>query len=128
MTAIVRNARRVSGLPMPLLLGAAILLAVLAGLTAAPYRTQPTAIPFPVPVYQIEASSGSCTGSIANLGIGYVGTLEAPMPVDVNCDLLPDVLVAVNLIDIEGPVHDPLATDSPSYEEIGSASCRGRAA
>ncbi|MGH9273833.1 MAG: hypothetical protein ACRDZU_04220, partial [Acidimicrobiales bacterium] len=118
MAAIVRTARRVQGLPMPLLLGAAILLAVLGGLTAAQYRTQPTAVPFPVPVYQIEASSGSCTGSIANLGIGYVGTLQAPMPVDVNCDLLPDVLVAVNLIDIEGPLNDPLATDSTSYEDF----------
>ncbi len=91
---------------------------VLGGISAARYRTQPTAIPFPVPVYQIEASSGACTGSIANLGIGYVGTLEAPMPVDVNCDLLPDVLVAVNLIDLEGPLNDPLATDSTSYEDF----------
>jgi hypothetical protein len=118
MEAIVRIPRRLGRLPLPVLLGLAVALAVLGGLSAAHYRTTPTAIPFPVPVYQIEATSGSCTGSIANLGIGYVGTLEAPMPVDVNCDLLPDVFVAVNLVDLEGPLNDPLATDSTSYQDF----------
>ena len=114
----MRSARRLGRLPLPLLLGLAVGLALIGGFTASRYRTEPASTPFPVPVYQVESKSGSCTGSIANLGIGYVGTLEAPTPVDVNCDLLPDVFVAVNLIDIEGPVNDPLASDSTSYEDF----------
>jgi hypothetical protein len=115
--AFVRNLARVRRLPLPVLLGLAAALAIGGGV-AYKLRPQPAAIPFPLPVYNIEATSGSCNASIANLGIGYVGAIQAPMPVDVTCDLLPDVLVAVNLVDIEGPVHDPLSTKYTSYQDF----------
>jgi hypothetical protein len=118
MAAIVRAARRLARHYVALLFAAAIALSIGGGLAAVHLRTQPAAVPFPVPVYQIEAKSGSCNASIANLNIGYVGTLQVPTPVDVDCDLLPDVLVSVNLIDLEGPLHDPLATDSTSYQDF----------
>ena len=67
---------------------------------------QRTAVPFPDLLYDIEARSGSHNASILNLGIGYQGALQAPIPVDVDGDLLPDVTVAVNLLDTQG-IHNP---------------------
>ncbi|MGH2728008.1 MAG: hypothetical protein ACRDKS_13635, partial [Actinomycetota bacterium] len=64
------------------------------------------AIPVPLPVYEIEAVSG--THQVKLIGnLGYPGALEAPIPVDVDGDLLPDVLVSVNLIDPEGIIQNP---------------------
>jgi hypothetical protein len=65
------------------------------------------ATPIFLPVYDIEAQSGTCTASLLNLGMGQPGVLQVPMPVDVDCDLLPDVLVSVNLIDVDGLVQNP---------------------
>ena len=65
-----------------------------------------TAVPFPSLVYGIEAESNGHQASILNLGIGYLNTLQAPLPVDVDGDLLPDVTVAVNLVDTQG-LHNP---------------------
>jgi len=67
---------------------------------------QRTAIPVPSPVYAIEATSNGHTASILNLGITPVGVPQVPTPVDVDGDLLPDVTVAVNLVDVQG-VHNP---------------------
>lgn len=67
---------------------------------------QRTATPFPDLLYDIEAKSGNHQASILNLGIGYQGALQAPIPVDVDGDLLPDVTVAVNLLDTQG-LHNP---------------------
>ncbi|HET7488736.1 MAG TPA: hypothetical protein VFJ85_12465 [Acidimicrobiales bacterium] len=68
-------------------------------------------IPFPSLTYDIEATSGTHTASILNLGIGYLSTLQAPMPVDVDGDLLPDVTVAVNLVSTPGLHNPPQAGD-----------------
>lgn len=65
------------------------------------------ATPIFLPVYEIEAQSGPCTASLGNLGMGQPGVLQVPMPVDVDCDLLPDVLVSVNLIDVDGLIQNP---------------------
>lgn len=67
---------------------------------------QRTATPFPSLTYDIEATSNGHQASILNLGIGYLSTLQVPMPVDVDGDLLPDVTVAVNLLDTQG-LHNP---------------------
>lgn len=67
---------------------------------------QLTAVPFPDLLYRIDATSNGHTASVLNLGIGYPGALQAPIPVDVDGDLLPDVTVAVNLLDTQG-IHNP---------------------
>src|SRR5207237_8526733 len=55
------------------------------------------AIPVPLPVYSIDAVSGSHHASLLNLPIGQPGVAQVPIPVDVAGDLIPDVTVAVNL-------------------------------
>src|SRR4051812_12726786 len=65
-------------------------------------------IPLPIPVYEIEAVSGTHHASLLNLPVGQPGVLpEAPIPVDVDGDLIPDVLVSVNLIYTNGLFNNP---------------------
>ena len=66
-----------------------------------------TAVPFPIPVYEIEAVSGSHQASLLNLPLPNVGAPQVPVPVDVNGDLLPDVTAAVNLVNAEGVFNNP---------------------
>lgn len=110
--------RRYSARQLSVFVVVGLCLALLGGMGAVRLLTTPTAVPYLLPVYDIEAVSGDCEASIANTGIGWVGAPQVPVPVDVDCDLLPDITVAVNLVDVEGPVHDPLATDSTTYEEF----------
>src|SRR5580704_17443102 len=64
-------------------------------------------VPIPVPVYSIDAFSGTHHASLLNLPIGQPGVPDAPIPVDINGDLLPDVTVAVNLINVNGVFNNP---------------------
>ncbi len=64
-------------------------------------------IPIPPLTYSIIATSGTHHASLLNLPVGYPGTYEAPIPVDVNGDLLPDVLVSVNLVNVNGVFNNP---------------------
>jgi hypothetical protein len=64
-------------------------------------------IPVPVPVYEIDAVSGSHHASLLNLPLGQPGVAQLPVPVDVDGDLVPDVTVAVNLIDPAGIIKNP---------------------
>ncbi len=64
-------------------------------------------IPIPIPIYQIDAFSGSHHASLLNLPVGQPGVPQAPIPVDINGDLLPDVTVAVNLINVNGVFNNP---------------------
>ena len=88
---------------------AVVLLAVLSALSVKQIVIKPrlTAIPVPMPVYEIEAVSGTHKASLLNLKLGQPGVLQAPMPVDVDGDLIPDVLVAVNLIETRGLFNNP---------------------
>ncbi|MBW3643186.1 MAG: hypothetical protein KY447_09755, partial [Actinobacteria bacterium] len=77
---------------------------------------KPTAVPLLLPVYEIEAVSKKADGtthraSLGNLNLGQPGAPQAPVPVDVNGDLVPDVTVAVNLMNVEGVFQDPLVLD-----------------
>ncbi|HEY1827264.1 MAG TPA: hypothetical protein VGF87_04550, partial [Acidimicrobiales bacterium] len=64
---------------------------------------------FPIPpiTYSIIAVSGTHHASLLNLPVGQIGTYEAPIPVDVDGDLLPDVEVSVNLVNVNGVFHNP---------------------
>ena len=65
-------------------------------------------VPLPIPVYEIESVSGTHKASLLNLPVGQPGVLpQAPIPVDVDGDLFPDVLVSVNLIDAAGLFNNP---------------------
>ncbi len=63
--------------------------------------------PIFLPIYQIEATSGTHNASIANLPLPTSGPPQVPVPVDINGDLLPDVTFAVNLIDAQGVFTNP---------------------
>ncbi|MEX0875645.1 MAG: hypothetical protein WD646_00860 [Actinomycetota bacterium] len=65
------------------------------------------AFPFPDLIYEIEAVSGDHHASLLNLPIGQPGVPQAPMPVDVDGDLVPDVLVSVNLVNVAGLFNNP---------------------
>lgn len=83
------------------------LASLLAALTVA-LRTRPTAVPLPLPVYEIESVSGNHRASLLNLPLGQPGVLpQAPIPVDIDGDLLPDVTVAVNLVNVDGLLLNP---------------------
>ncbi|MEY2470514.1 MAG: hypothetical protein QOF21_3212, partial [Actinomycetota bacterium] len=69
--------------------------------------TPASAVPVPLPVYEIEAVSGTCKASLLNLKLGQPGVIQAPIPVDINCDLIPDVTVAVNLVNVDGAFLNP---------------------
>ena len=70
------------------------------------------AVPVPLPVYEIEAVSGGHRATLLGLPIAPLGAVGVPIPVDVNGDLLPDVTVAVNLVNVagllDGPGNEPL--------------------
>lgn len=87
----------------PLITLLAVLLGVVLGSSSFSLHEKKIAIPFPDLVYGIEATSGSHQASILNLGIGYLGAPQAPVPVDVDGDLIPDVTVAVNHVNTDGP-------------------------
>jgi hypothetical protein len=83
-------------------------LAVLAVGTMLAFRQDKAhGIPIPPLTYSVIAVSGSHTASLLNLPVGQPGTYEAPTPVDVNGDLLPDVLVSVNLVNVNGVFNNP---------------------
>ena len=96
----------------PVLAFLAVLVGLALGATGySSFHEKKIAIPFPDLVYGIEAQSGGHSASIANLKIGYVGALQAPVPVDVNGDLIPDVLVSVNLVNTDGPLKSNAKLD-----------------
>ncbi|CAN5741953.1 hypothetical protein BH20ACT2_BH20ACT2_10730 [soil metagenome] len=90
-------------------LGAAVIAgAVLLGLGVPRLLdTERTAIPVPLAVYEIESVSNGHTASLLNLPLGQPGVPQAPIPVDIDGDLLPDVTAAVNLINAEGILQNP---------------------
>src|SRR6187551_399618 len=94
-------------------LGGPLLVAVLLSLVfsraSETVKIRPT-FAVPVPVYEIEADGGpdyTHHASLLNLQLGQPGAPQAPTPVDVDGDLLPDVTVAVNLINIDGQYLNP---------------------
>ncbi|MDT4940054.1 MAG: hypothetical protein QOJ34_143, partial [Pseudonocardiales bacterium] len=87
----------------------AVLLSMVFGRADTGLKAKPV-FAFPVPVYQIVADGGpgySHHASLLNLPLGQPGVPQAPMPVDVDGDLLPDVTVAVNLVNIDGAFMNP---------------------
>ena len=72
-------------------------------------RFDGTAHAFPVPAvtYRIDAFSGSHHASLLNLPVGQPGVIQAPIPVDVDGDFLPDVTVSVNLLNVNGLFNNP---------------------
>lgn len=80
---------------------------VLIGVLAWMQLFRAEAAPVLVPIYEIETESNGHKGSLANLDMGQPGVPQVPRPVDVDGDLLPDVLVAVNLVDISAAVNNP---------------------
>ncbi|MGH9138960.1 MAG: hypothetical protein ACRD0G_18265, partial [Acidimicrobiales bacterium] len=82
---------------------AAVGLGTALGLLARPADAQAV----PSPVYDIIATSNGHTASLLNLPLGQPGAIQAPVPVDVDGDLLPDVTVAVNLVDAIGLFNNP---------------------
>jgi hypothetical protein len=85
----------------------AILAALAAGTVLGLREEKAHGIPIPPVTYSIIAVSGSHTASLLNLPVGQPGTYEAPVPVDVNGDLLPDVMVSVNLVNVNGVFNNP---------------------
>lgn len=84
------------------------LAAAAALLTSGPMlRAERAAVPAPLPYYEIESVSNGYTASLLNLPLGQPGAFQAPVPVDIDGDLLPDVTVAVNLINAEGILQNP---------------------
>jgi hypothetical protein len=65
------------------------------------------AVPVPDLIYEIESFSNGHRASLLNLPIGQPGAVQAPIPVDVDGDLTPDVLVSVNLVNVEGLFNNP---------------------
>ncbi len=93
----------------PIVLG--ILMALAFGGGSKAHLKPAFAVPVPIPVYEIEADGGpnySHHASLLNLKLGQPGVLpQVPMPVDTDGDLLPDVTVAVNLVNIDGRFLNP---------------------
>ncbi len=84
-------------------------LLALVGLIAGQFMTAApaSAVPVPVLVYQVESTSNGHQASLLNLPIGQPGVLQAPTPVDIDGDLIPDVTVAVNLVNVDGAFLNP---------------------
>src|SRR5262245_60439925 len=87
---------------------AVVALGVFLGLRS---NTPAHGVPIPLPVYEIESKSGNHTASLLNLPVGQPGVIQAPMPVDVDGDLLPDVLVSVNLVNTATLLQNPPTAD-----------------
>ena len=103
---LVRVLRRHPRIVAPLALVVALLSFVAGGQVI--FDTAPAvAIPVPLPVYDVEAFSNGHQASLLNLKLGQPGALQAPTPVDVDGDLIPDVLVSVNLIDAAQVFNNP---------------------
>src|SRR5205085_11023624 len=67
-----------------------------------------SAVPVPVLVYQVDAYSNGHHASLLNLPIGQPGVApQVPTPVDTDGDLIPDVTVAVNLVNVDGAFLNP---------------------
>ena len=60
----------------------------------------------PVPFYSIEYTSGNRSGTIANNSIGALGVPQVPKPVDVDGDSIPDIDVALNIVDASTVLAD----------------------
>lgn len=88
-----------------------MVLVALGALGARQLLFTPAAVPVLLPVYEIEAESNRHKTIIPLLNMGQPGAPVAPMPVDVDGDLIPDVTVAVNLTNVEGLFQDPLVLD-----------------
>ena len=101
-----RAPRRFIGLGS-LLLAAVVGVILLLGGGGKSFRMQKTFTPIFLPVYEIEAVSNGHTARLLNLPLNHVGVPQAPIPVDINGDLLPDVTVGVNLINAEGLFNNP---------------------
>ena len=89
-----------------LVLGVAACLALLGGRAVFQLGEQ-RAQAVPSPIYQIIAKSGSFEASLLNLKMGNPGVPQVPMPVDVDGDNLPDVTVAVNIVNVPGALQNP---------------------
>ncbi|WP_436794815.1 OmpL47-type beta-barrel domain-containing protein [Actinospongicola halichondriae] len=110
MTAISPHLRRVLTRALAPIGFVVIALAVLANAGVIDLQSRRTAVPFPILAYEIEAVSDGHTATLLNLPLPNVGAPQAPIPVDVDGDLLPDVEVGVNLIDAEGLFNNPPKT------------------
>ncbi|MEY2571002.1 MAG: hypothetical protein QOE63_1352, partial [Acidimicrobiaceae bacterium] len=64
-------------------------------------------VPVPLAIYEIEATSGTHQAHLLNLPVAPLGVVGLPIPVDVDGDLLPDVTVAVNLVNVSGLFNNP---------------------
>ncbi|MGI8685069.1 MAG: hypothetical protein ACR2MO_08295 [Acidimicrobiales bacterium] len=65
------------------------------------------AVPVLMPVYSIETVSNGRQNGLVGLTMGQPGVPQVPTPVDVDGDLLPDIIVAVNLVDVSALVQNP---------------------
>jgi hypothetical protein len=88
-----------------LLLGAAA--ALLLGSDGSHLRFKRIGVPVPLPVYTIEGHSGSHQFSLLNLPVPQPGVAGVPVPVDVDGDLLPDITVAINLVQTQQVIANP---------------------
>ncbi len=92
-------------------LGGPLLALLVLGLAFVGSFFRPTfknAVAIPLPVYEIEAFSNGHRASLLNLPLGQPGVLpQAPIPVDVDGDLLPDITVAVNLLNVDPRLLNP---------------------
>ena len=110
LRAIRRGTRLAAKHPFGLLVCLAILLGGI--LNAGLREEERIGVPVPLLVYEIEAVSGNHRATLLNLGITPVGVVPLPMPVDVNGDLLPDVTVALGLVNVDGLFDYPPDVDN----------------
>ena len=101
-----RTFRRPAKLATWLLLGVSAALALLGGRAVVNLNAE-NAQAVPWPIYEIIATSGDHKASLLNLKMGQPGVPQVPIPVDIDGDLLPDVTVAVNLVNVDGALQNP---------------------
>ena len=99
----VDSSRGIIGRPRGLVVAVPLIVGVWAIGQMLPAR----AFPVPPVVYEIESESNGHHASLLNLPVGQPGVVQAPIPVDVDGDLIPDVLVSVNLVNVEGVFNNP---------------------
>ncbi len=106
MRALKSFGKSVAANPLLLLLAATVLLALVAG-HASQHAERRIGVPVPLLVYEVEATSGTHHATLLNLGIAPLGVVPLPTPVDVDRDLIPDVTVAINLVNVAGLFGNP---------------------